>query len=363
MRGLDSRTNDAMSDERTKLAILKRVLSNAQPVQKDGPVLLGVDAQDDAAVVRLSKSSDLVISSDFIRGTGFYLFQLGHLDHFDVGYYLVIANLSDLAAMGAKPIGLTTVIRYGPDQTDEQFEKIFLGIRAAADKYDVIVVGGDTGSYHADVFVATAFGLAQDNGVLLRSGARNGDLLCVTGTVGLPITAIAYFKRAKNLGLSLPKVEEERILGSWKRPVPRIREGLVLCKNEIASACQDISDGLKATVEQISKLSEVNFTIFEDRLPIDSTTKRVAEFLGISVPQLALSASVDFQLLFTMSPDKKTLCDSVMRSEGLSYSIIGEANSPPDNILVRIDGTEGPLPGVGWNHQAGDLIEQVVKRQ
>ena len=132
-----------MSDERDKLKILRRILAKAPSPNQDTAVLVGVDAQDDAAVLRLRNNLQFVISSDFIRGTQFYLFQLGYLNHFDVGYYLVVANLSDIAAMGARPIGLTTVVRYGPTQTDEQFEQVFLGIRSAADDYGVSVVGGE----------------------------------------------------------------------------------------------------------------------------------------------------------------------------------------------------------------------------
>lgn len=342
-----------MSDERDRLAILKRILAKALPPHQENTVLVGVDAQDDAAVVKLRDDLFLVISSDFVRGTQFYLFQLGYLNHFDVGYYLVVANISDIAAMGAKPIGLTTVVRYGPTQTDEEFEQLFLGIRSAADHYGVSVVGGDTGSYSADVFAATAFGLANRGNLLLRSNARSGDLLCVTGLIGLPITAIAYFKRARQSGLSLTEEDENRLLNSWKRPIARVHEGTALFSHKIAHACQDVSDGLKETIEQVGRLSGVSFNVYADRLPIDPITRRVAKFLGVSAPQLAMSASVDFQLLFTMPSLAKDLCDSVLEKQGLKYHVIGETNSIGQNVLVHGDGRSEPLPGVGWNHQGG----------
>jgi thiamine-monophosphate kinase len=347
-----------MSDERTRLEILRKILGR-QP-ESGGAVLVGVDAQDDAAVVKLSNDVYLVISSDFIRGTQFYLFELGHLTHFDIGYYLVVANLSDIAAMGANPLGLTTVIRYSSAQTDKEFEQIFLGIRSASESYGVSVVGGDTGSYSADVFAATAFGVAEGGKVLSRSHARNGDLLCLTGLIGLPITAIAYFKKARQMGLTLSEEDESRLLNSWKRPVPRIREGLALCKYGIAHACQDVSDGLRLTIEQIAKLSGVSFSVYADRLPIHPITRTVATFLGVSVAQLAMSASVDFQLLFTIPPTARNLCESVFEKEGLEYFVIGETNVLGQNTFINADGSSEPLPGVGWNHQAGDLLEQVL---
>jgi thiamine-monophosphate kinase len=348
-----------MSDERSRLAILSSVLRASVPTGEPGSVLLGVQSQDDAAVIQVNDDTCLVISSDFIRGTGFYLFELGHMDYFDLGYYLVSANLSDIAAMGVRPTGMTTVVRYGPGMSDEQFKQIFEGINSAASKYGVEIVGGDTGSYSADVFSATAFGFASRERILQRSGAKLGDLLCVTGTVGLPITAIIYFKRAKSMGLALPESGEEQLLTSWRRPAPRILEGSILSEHALAHSCQDVSDGLKATIEQISLRSGVTFTVYAERLPVHEITRIVAQFLGISVPQLAMSASVDFELVFTIPVNAKGTCDRLFEEHGLRYSVIGETNSTGRNEMTLGEVTV-PLPGTEWSHQTGDLVQQVL---
>src|SRR4029077_1694630 len=244
-----------MTGERGRLAIIKDIFGKPERDGASTGVFLGVEAQDDAAVIRLTEDRYLVIASDFIRGTGFYLFELGYLNHYDLGYYLVVANLSDIAAMGARPMGLTTVIRYNPLMTDEQFTQVCCGIRDASRAYDVAVVGGDTGGYVSDVFAATAFGISNSGRVLLRSGAEIGDLVCISGTIGLPIAAIAYFKSAKLQGCSLSHELEHQLLQSWKKPSARVKEGILLAERRIAHACQDVSDGLKATVEQMSSLS------------------------------------------------------------------------------------------------------------
>jgi thiamine-monophosphate kinase len=196
--------------------------------------------------------------------------------------------------------------------------------------------------------------------IALRSGAKRGDLLCVTGQIGLPITALAYFNRARHLGFSLSPTEEEDLLRAWKRPVPRIKEGLILSKHKIASSCQDISDGLKVTIEQIATASGVTFTIHSERLPVHQSTKKVAEFFKIPFPQLAISASVDFQLLFTMPSTSQSFCDSLFASEGLAYHVIGDVNDMNENLMVDVDGNIKSLPGVGWNHQSGDLLQQIL---
>ena len=212
-----------------------------------------------------------------------------------------------------------------------------------------------------DVFAATAFGFAKGDKVLLRSGARPGDLLCVTGTVGLPITALTYFKQAKTMGFQLPEAVEQRLLQSWKRPIPRIVEGTLLADNDIANACQDVSDGLKATIEEISIRSGITFTIYSEALPVHAATNEVSKFLGISAAQLALSASVDFELLFTIPRAVEERCSALFKERELSFSVIGHTNSSGQNEIV-LDGITVPLPGTAWNQQYGDLIEQVVRR-
>jgi thiamine-monophosphate kinase len=351
-----------MSDERTRLAMIKRIFSGSRRDRPAPHLILGVEAQDDAAVLRFTGDNNLVVTTDFIRGSGFHLFELGYLDYYDVGYYLVVANLSDIAAMGARPIGLTTVIRYNPTMTDEEFIQVCEGIRDAASAYGVVVIGGDTGGYGSDVLAATAFGVANGDRILRRSGARAGDLLCVAGPVGLPITAIAYFKGAKPRGFALSSELEERLLRSWKRPTARITEGTLLSERGLAHACQDVSDGLKATIEQISLLSGVNFTIREDDLPVDESTKRVATFLSIPFAQLAMSASPDFALLFTIPRGAKQDCDSAFSQQGLAYCVIGEANSLGRNLMALNNGSGVPLPGTEWNHQEGDLLQHILNR-
>src|SRR5579864_1522870 len=314
-----------MSNERSRLAIVTSILGSPLPGREPRDVLIGVHSQDDAAVIRITDDICLVISSDFVRGTGFYLFELGYLDHFDVGYYLVAANLSDIAAMGARPTGMTTVVRYGPGMTDEQFKLVFEGIRSAADHFGITIVGGDIGGYSIDVFAGTAFGFAAPDRVLRRGGAKAGDLLCVTGTVGLPITAVVYFKRAKSLGLTLSDSAEQRLLTSWRRPSPRVMEGTILSEHKLCSSCQDVSDGLKAAIHEISLRSGITFTVYAERLPVHDITKTVADFLKITVPQLAMSASVDFELLFTVPTTARDVCDRLFAKHGLTYTVIGEA--------------------------------------
>ena len=326
-----------ISDEFTRIAILRDILADEH--HKDSIVQVGVKQLDDAAVIKIAGGMSLVIASDFVRGSGFFLFELGHLNYFDVGYYLVVANLSDLAAMGARPTGLTTTIRYSKRVTDDDFKQIFRGMDAAAKDYSTEIVGGDIGGYSEDVFAATAFGFMKTSQVLLRSNVHPDDLLCVSGTIGLPITALLYFKEVKEKGFQLSPEQEERILESWRRPKARITEGALLAESGLGHACQDISDGLKATIDQVSALSGQTFSVREAALPIDDSTRAMATFLGVPASQIAMSASVDFSLLFTISPSEEKTCRRLFSEGGATFDVIGHVNTSGKNVLVREDGT------------------------
>ena len=350
-----------ISSENVRLALLRQIL-NPRSGEHRPEVVVGTGEADDAAILQVSAGEYLVVSSDFVRGSGFYLFELGYLDYFDVGYYLIAANASDLAAMGAKPIAATTIVRYTDKMTDDDFVSVFRGIKAAADEFGLEIVGGDIGGHSADVFAATAIGSVRPDRVLMRNGAHIGDVLCVTGPVGRPITALTYFKKAKPAGLTLALDVEEQLLNSWRRPIARVREGQIISDLNCATACQDISDGLKATIDQISEASNVSIRVYEDKIPIIEATNVVAQYLGTDPTALAMSASVDFELLFSLPVGRVTETMVALSHVGCHATVIGEVIQQGDNLLVDRAGTERILPGVAWQQQTGDYLADIIRR-
>ncbi|HET6842996.1 MAG TPA: thiamine-phosphate kinase [Candidatus Angelobacter sp.] len=351
-----------ISDELTRLSILKNLLGADLPTPGKKRVLISVADMDDGALIEMSQNESLVVSSDFVRGPHFYLAELGYLNYFDLGYFLIVANLSDIAAMGASPIGLTTIVRYTKDLSDEDFSQVFRGIKAAADKYSVQVVGGDIGEYACTVLAATALGVVNPEHALRRNGASPGDLLCVTGNIGLPITAIMYFKEWKKKGMNFTLEQEGHLLDSWKKPCARLQQGIYLSNNKIATSCQDISDGLKATIQQISEASNCGFTVEAAALPIDACTISLARFIGIDDIQIAMSASVDFELLFTASQDGFDAFNATFSKLGMPASIIGRAHSEKRNLLLNRDGSLTEIPGVTWRQQTNDYLTDITKK-
>lgn len=317
---------------------------------------LGADAKDDCAVLDVSGPISLVFGSDYVRGPKFALYEQGLLSDYDIGYYLVIANISDIAAMGATPLAITTVVRYPPTMTDADFESLIEGIRDAASACDVMNVGGDIGGAERTILSAAAIGACSRGSAITRSGARAGDVLCLTGAVGIAGAAVAYFGNDRKR-VRLSDDLEAELLAAWKRPVARTTEGRILGTHHLATACQDTSDGLKATIEQLAAASGVGFVVDEAAVPVHSSTAAVAQLLELETTALALSASVDFQLAFTVPPEMTDTCAALFAEEGKDLYVIGTATDDDALVLRRSDGTHGPLPGVTWRHQEGDIAK------
>jgi len=339
-----------ISDEFERLKIVKKLLE----FHANKEVFIDVKDMDDAALVKIDEKYSFVIASDFIRGSGFYLFQLGFLDYFDVGYYLIAANLSDIAAMGAEPKGLTSVIRYNNEMNDYDFTQIFMGMKQASDDFNTPIIGGDIGGYEKDVFSATAFGIIETEKALLRHNVQENDLLCITGTVGLPISALVYFKELKETSFKLSELEEQIILKSWKRPVARIKEGRFLADNKIANGCLDVSDGVKSSIEQLSAFSDKSFTIYSNKIPIHDITKKISAYLKKDPVSIAISSSVDFELMFTVPVEKINKCNKFFIKIGVPLTVIGKVNKDGKNKIINDNGSESILPGISWKQQKGD---------
>jgi thiamine-monophosphate kinase len=349
------------SNEQKRLAIIQSIfkaqLSEKMPMR----LVSSTEDADDCAVYDLPGNLSLVVGMDFVRGTKFTLFQEGYLDYFDIGYYLVVANLSDIAAMGAKPTGLTTVIRYPETLEDADFIQIVEGIQEAASVYKTPIIGGDIGSYDEMVLAATAFGITEQGRYFRRRGTVEGDILCVTGTLGLPTTALVYFTRAKKEGFALSQEEEKVLINSWRRPVAHIAEGSILAKLGVVHACQDVSDGAKATIEQLGQASTIAFKIYENFFPVHSITAKVAAFLQVDPVALACSASVDFHLMFTLSPDELDAAQKALQDEGYELHVIGEAISNAEtSCFVRTDGSASTVPGIAWKQQSGNVAQIIL---
>lgn len=384
---------DGVSDEPTRLRSVIETLFGGQSgtdLWKSGSasarLALGAGDQDDCAVIEMSGNASLVAGSDYVRGPQFTLYRAGLLSEYDLGYFLVVANLSDIAAMGAHPLGVLTVVRYPQDLTDESFRSLMRGIADACAASGTFNIGGDIGTAERIILSGTALGVCSPGKALARSGARPGDLLCVSGDVGSAGAAVAYFGDRGSGGDpgsgggqrpgggaesedgpgsgagALSDAAREEMLTAWRRPVPRIGAGRLLSEENLATACMDTSDGLRASIEELGRASGVGFVVREEDVVLTTAVAEVAAMLSLDPLTLAFSASVDFELAFTVPPGDLGRCRDRFAQLGLDIRVIGEAIADPAISLARRDGGVTGLTGVPWRHQGAAFRSELSNR-
>ena len=251
-----------------------------------GPRGALVDIGDDAAVLQ-SGDRQLVVSVDAqVQGVHF---RPGLLGWHDTGFRSLVSALSDLAAMGAEPRAALLALVLPDAFPDEQLYTLADGVAEASDLYRSPVLGGNL-SRGGEVSITTAVVGEAPDGVLTRSGARPGDLVLVTGTLGDAALGLARLQAGLGAGA-------ERFVERWQRPVARLGEGRRLLGR--ATAAIDISDGLLLDLDRVCEASRVGARIEADTLPVDEGFGRLAGELGLDPVQLALSGGEQYELLFT----------------------------------------------------------------
>jgi thiamine-monophosphate kinase len=305
--------------------------------------------QDDCAMFQVAGQVDLVWGTDYIRGPKFSLFELGHLSLYDIGWYLAGANLSDIAAMGAAPIGLVSVVRYPKNMDDESFKLVLEGIRDGCSYCGTNNVGGDIGSAERLILSASALGAVERGCALTRTGAKVGQLLVLTGHTGL---AGAAMKAATSGRAAVTDTEAFRLsLKKWKHVEPRFGHARVLARYaRHVGACLDTSDGLVGAIEEIAKRSRVGISVQESMVPVHPAVTELAEFLDSDVSTIVFGDSVDFELLFTVDEEVVGEVTTALQEKELECFVIGRIEHDSGLRFIRTDGSTSAMPGVAWRH-------------
>lgn len=345
------------SSELELLAKLQAIIpSNFKVNNNSFKLIYDLHDQDDCATFDYGSDNYFVVCSDFVRGPGFHLFKLGIMNYFDCGYYVIMANISDIAAMAATPVGITTILRYSSKMSENDFFDSIKGMKKAADDCLTNIVGGDIGSYDEPVYSATAFGIVPKSKILRRKGIKVGQKLCVSKYIGIPATALAYFSMDKKTN-SLLSHEEDILANSWKRPQAEINIARLLQNSGFASACMDISDGLKYDITKFCDLNNMGALLYEKDLPIHEITKKTAFLLDIDPITLAFGPSVDFSLLFSIDVRNIDECQQLFSTNNLPLWIIGEVMEKSFGYKIyRENGTLQSLPGQVWDQKSNLIL-------
>ena len=333
---------------------------------------------DDCAVLSPTESTQTLVTTDLLmEGVHFDLmyFPLKHL-----GYKAVMANLSDIYAMNGTPRQITVSLAISKKFTVEDIEELYNGMKLACEKHHVDIVGGDTTSSLTGMAISiTAIGEALPKDIVYRDGAKETDLICVSGNLGAAYMGLHLLEREENVYKSQVQDLQEKIeqakatgdsqklstlnsqLSTLSQPdfsgyeyllerqlKPEARRDIIeaLAKANIhPTSMIDISDGLSSELMHICAQSHVGCRVYEDRIPLDYQTAAMAEEMNLNVTTCALNGGEDYELLFTIPLSQN---DAVNELEDVK--VIGYITKESlGKVLICRDGSEFELKAQGWN--------------
>ncbi len=304
---------------------------------------------DDAAVIDAGAKVLLLSTDLLVEGIHF---NLTYMPFKHLGYKAAVVNISDIAAMNGIPKQMTVSLAVSSRFSAEALDELYAGLIMACDKYKVDLVGGDTSSNVKGMMISVSIvGEAKKEEVTYRSGARSGDLLCVTGDLGSAYLGLLILEREKSVFQIDPEMQPELTgfeyqIGRQLRPEARTDiRNLLLGIGIKPTAMIDISDGLASETLHICKQSGVGCKLFEGKIPIDPYTRELAKEFKIIPSVAALSGGEDYELLFTVNQgDYEKIKDIA------GITIIGHMTAASEGkYLITPDGISVPLTAQGWD--------------
>ena len=332
---VSKRKNDrtvAKAGERSVIELVR----NRLEVLQGSPVPFG----DDVAAVVLDEDRLAVLKTDMLVGKtdvprGMSLRQAARK--------AVVMNVSDFAAKGVQPLAVLVSLGLPRTTSVSDVEEIAEGLNAGAREYGAYVVGGDTGEVSDLVLAVSLYGTASRSMLMLRRGAKVGDVVAVTGFFGKSAAGL----RLVTEGCNVPNELGEVLVSSVFVPKARLREGLALAASGAVTSSIDSSDGLAWSLHELSSMSGVGFMI--DKVPLADEAKQFAECRGIDAFELALYGGEEYELVVTVTPERWRAAEAAVDGIGGRLLRIGRVTREK-SVLLKLDGKEQPIEARGWEH-------------
>jgi thiamine-monophosphate kinase len=342
-----------MSEERTELGDLGefgliRKLTSDFSVKNPGS-LVGVG--DDAAVISVDENRVQLVSTDMlVEGVHFNLMYMP-LKY--LGYKAVAVNVSDICAMNGKAEQITVSIAVSNRFPVEALEELYSGIKAACDHYQVDLVGGDTTSSFSGLIISvTAIGSAERSKIVYRSGAKEMDLLVVTGDLGGAYMGLQVLEREKQVFQENPSIQpdlegHDYIIQRQLKPEARVDVIGYLRELEVVPTSMiDISDGLASEILHLCKASNTGCYVYDEKIPIDATTSMAAIDFNLDPVTCVLYGGEDYELLFTIAQQ-----DYEKIKGNPHMTVIGHMTNAADGTyFIDKNGSAVTLRAQGWDH-------------
>lgn len=339
-------------DNRTEISdlgefgLIKHIQQNVE--LRNASSLKGIG--DDAAVIKYNNDEQTVLSTDMlVEGVHF---DLSYVPLKHLGYKAVMVNISDIIAMNAVPQQITVSIAISNRFSLEAVQELYEGINLACELYNVDLVGGDTTSSLSGLIISvTAVGAAKADKLVYRDGAKESNLLVVSGDLGGAYMGLQILEREKQIYAESPKVQPDLsncdyILERQLKPEARLDIIKELDElNIVPKAMMDISDGLSSEVMHLCTASNLGIQIYEDKLPIDQQTFDRARENHLDPTTCALNGGEDYELVFAID-----LADYDKVKKHPHFTVVGHfVDAAEGHTLIAKDGSSHPLEAQGWN--------------
>jgi len=326
--------------ERRLIEIIRRAARRSPAVR--------VGIGDDCAVLESASGSLVLATTDLLIED--VHFRRRWATPMDIGWKSLAVNVSDIAAMGGRPRWGLIALACPEAVTVEEAEAFYAGVQALAAEHDVVIVGGDTcASPRGWIIDVTLLGEAV-RAPLLRSTARAGDVIAVTGSLGRSAAGLALLE-ANPAPAGVPGDARADVTAAHLRPRPRTREGLWLGEAGGVTAMIDLSDGLATDLGHLCEESAVGARVDLARIPVDASVREVARALGRDAVHWATGGGEDYELLLTCAPDAfDRLASGLARTTGTTLTAVGEMMPAADGIRYLDACGEAVSVGPGFEH-------------
>ncbi|HEX8173663.1 MAG TPA: thiamine-phosphate kinase [Pyrinomonadaceae bacterium] len=325
----------------------RRTGLNSSPFARRSSLIYGIG--DDAAVFEQRAGFDSVVTADLLVED--VDFRLTTTTPRLLGHKALAVSLSDIAAMGARPRFALLSVGVPREVWRSSFlDRFYEGFFALADRYAVRLIGGDVSRTPERVLIdSIVIGEAARGSVVSRSGARPGDHIFVTGSLGGSSVGLQLLEHEVSGRIdSRPRLSIERAIRRHRRPEPRLAWGAVLGEEGLATAMIDLSDGLSSDLSHLCRESRVGASLDASRIPIDPLVEQLAGELRLNPLEAALNGGEDFELLFTIHPrDLPRLPASI---GGVTATYIGDVTGARDRLLLRRGRSFRRLNARGFMH-------------
>jgi thiamine-monophosphate kinase len=301
---------------------------------------LPVPFGDDISAVDIGNGRVAVLKTDMLVGK---TDVPRDMSHWQAARKAIVMNVSDFAAKGVQPLAVLVSLGLPKNFIWKDVEEVARGLNAGAREYSVYVVGGDTNEASDLVVSVSLFGTAKRKVLMLRRGAKAGDIVAVTGFFGKTTAGLRLL--LNNLAAS--KELREVLLRSVFMPKARLREGLALCESRAVSASIDSSDGLAWSLHELANMSNVGFLV--NSVPVADEVRCFAEFNGLDARELALYGGEEYELVVTIKPKRWIVAETAVEAAGGCLLPIGRVTKDKQ-VLLDVDGEKRGIEKRGWEH-------------